>query len=106
MDKHGSGMISNSPVGSLCNSILLGAVPGAVASDNATLISELDESSRHVFPSLVILEGFDFRIQLVLSISFERLESLKSVTLLPEEHKSLELGAVINESNPVAETIR
>ena len=53
--------LQNGPVGALCNSILLGMVPCAVAPLNAMLSTESVPRLAHVLPTLVILYGTDSR---------------------------------------------
>ncbi|KAF9470548.1 hypothetical protein BDN70DRAFT_766056, partial [Pholiota conissans] len=61
----------------LRNSVLLRAILGAMAASDTTTIREFDKCSRHIFPCIVVLNSLDFRIQLVLSISFEHPECVK-----------------------------
>src|SRR6266540_3289688 len=74
-------IISHGAICTFCYSVLLWPVASRVASMNSAGISEFDELVGHVFPSFVVLQFFDFRIELVFSSSLEQLEGLKCLAL-------------------------
>ena len=55
-----------------CYSVLLQPVTHCMAPANLTRISEFDELCGHLFPFLVILKFFDFRIELVFNSGLEQ----------------------------------
>src|SRR6266545_4429618 len=69
---------------------------------NSAGISEFDELIGHVFPSFVILQFFDFRIELVFSSSLEQLEGLKCLALSLQVHGTSVGHRIIKECDPVA----
>jgi hypothetical protein len=67
--EHGCSMVRNGAISMLCDAVLLGAIPGAVASCNSALISEFEESVGQVLSTLVMLQGLDFCIDLVVRLA-------------------------------------
>ena len=97
-----SGALSQSPVGPLSNTILVGLIPHSVLSGNASSSQEGAEGCRHVLSTLIVVQGLDFEPQRVLSPCLELLERLKRVRLALEPQSDLETRVVINKEHPVA----
>lgn len=100
--QHGCDVLCQCPVRSLCISVLLRPIARAVAPLNPTLVCEPDKRSRHVLPTLVVLQGLEFEPQGVLSPSLELPERVKGVAFPFKEQRNLEASAVINKDHPVA----
>src|SRR6266540_535861 len=95
-------IISHGAICTFCYSVLLWPVASRVASMNSAGISEFDELVGHVFPSFVVLQFFDFRIELVFSSSLEQLEGLKCLALSLQAHGSSVGRRIVKECDPVA----
>ena len=89
----------------LCNTILLGGSLGSVLPLNALLKHKLLPLIRHILSSIVITKRFESFTGLLLSPSFELLESVEGLTLLVEEPAVSIPGSVISEGDPVLESI-
>ena len=81
--EHGGYPLTNRPIGTLSNTILMGLSPNSVLAMYACFGAELLHFMRHVFPSLIISESLDASVQLVLSIGLELLECSKGFTFGP-----------------------
>jgi type II secretory pathway component PulL len=66
------------------------------------LVAEGLKRIGHVLATFIVLQSLDFGSQLVLSISFEPFKRLKGLRLAPKKDYNMELGAIINEGDPVA----
>ena len=80
--EHGGYPLTDSPISTLSNTILVGLSPDSVLAMYACFGAELLHFMRHVFPSLIISESLDASVQLVLSIGLELLECSKGLAFV------------------------
>ena len=90
-----------SSVCTLSNTILMRFRANSVLSSNAIDSAERLPLSRHVLPSLIIAQSLDFRIQLVLSKSFELFKRCKRSSFVPQWQNYPKTRVVINEGDPI-----
>src|SRR5437588_7263858 len=60
--QHCSNVLTKHSISPLSNSILLGPIPSGVLPQNTTFLSKFEECIRHILPSLVIPQDFDFSL--------------------------------------------
>ena len=101
--QHGYHTFSQSSVGTLSYSILVGLIAHSVLPGNSSIQEELVQLIGHVLATLVIPETLDAHIELVLCLSLETLEGIRDITLQTQWHHSKEAAVVINEGDPVPE---
>jgi len=66
-------------IGTFCNTILLRAHSNSVLALDTTLVDGCEHGIAHILPSLVISQGFDLPLGLVLCKHFKLLKSVENI---------------------------
>jgi hypothetical protein len=103
--EHSSDCLTNCPVCTLCNPILVRFIAESMLTMNAIDLTKLIPVLRNVFTTLVITNGFDRASKLIFCKSLESLESSKGITFGSNRNDNPEPAEVINEGNPVMITM-
>lgn len=104
LSEHSSDSLSNGPVCSLCNPILMRLIAHCVLTSYSSTSKELRELIGHILPTLVISQCQYLRIHQVLHKSLEPLECYKGLTLVLQLKDHAEAAVIINEGDPVLVT--
>ena len=82
-------------------SILLGMRTYSILASDSMFDEKVLEFVGYVFPSFVISQAFDFRIEVILCIGLVSFESSESFVFQFQEDDAAESSAIVDECDPV-----
>ena len=106
LNKESSPTLSNRPVCSFCDAVLVRFIWLSVLTLDAMLRAKIDELLAHVLPTLVVACSLQDKSQRVLSVRLEGLEGRESVALALQEGNHPESRSIADEGHPVDMPLR